>query len=110
MKNKNSYSIIKHRYVTEKATVLGELQSSESNASVRAFKSPKYVFKVAMSANKQEIKEAFMSIYKDVKVLAVNTVTIPRKKRRVRGRLGMKSAFKKAIITLSPGDHIEEQV
>ncbi|MEL7432003.1 MAG: 50S ribosomal protein L23 [Chlamydiota bacterium] len=110
MKNKTPYSTIKHRYVTEKSRLLEELQDAESNPSLRKCDSPKYVFKVRIDANKQEIKDAFQAIYQDVKVVSVNTITIPRKKRRVRGRIGMKSAFKKAIITVSPGDRIEDQL
>lgn len=107
---KKVYSIIRHRYVTEKSAMLESLQSSDSNPSMRLCDSPKYVFKVAISANKQEIKDAIEHIYanKKVRVTRVNTITIPRKKRRVRGRQGMKSAFKKAIVTLMPGDQIED--
>lgn len=110
MKRKSPYSIIKHRYVTEKARVLEELQSSDTNACTRKCTNPKYVFKVSMDANKIEIKKAFETIYPNVQVTSVNTITIPRKKRRVRGRLGMKSAYKKAIVTLAEGNQIDEQV
>ena len=107
---KKAYSIIRHRHVTEKSSVLESLQSADSNPSMRLCDSPKYVFKVALAANKQEIKEAIEYIYADkkIRVTRVNTITIPRNKRRVRGRQGMKSAFKKAIVTLMPGDQIED--
>jgi large subunit ribosomal protein L23 len=43
-----------------------------------------------------------------VKVLSVNTLAINSKPRRVRGRLGKTASGKKAIITLAPGNSIEE--
>ncbi len=106
---KNPYDIIKARYVTEKAKVLEQLQFSESNRSLRKCTSPKYVFIVDNSANKQEIGLAVEQIYakQKVKVVAVNTVTTKPKRRRVRGREGFKPGFKKAIVTLKSGDTIE---
>ncbi|MEM8628862.1 MAG: 50S ribosomal protein L23 [Chlamydiota bacterium] len=109
MKNKSPYAIIQHRYVTEKSTLLESMQDMESNPSMRECKSPKYVFKVHPSANKMEIKRALEEIYSDIQVVSVHTINIPRKKRRVRGRLGEKSGFKKAIATLSPGNRIESE-
>lgn len=106
---KNPYAIVKHRHVTEKATVLGSLKDAESNRSVRRCQSPKAVFIVDPSANKHEIAEAVEQIYPGVKVQAVNTITTKPKKRRVRGRLGMKKGFKKAIVTLTPGDKIGDE-
>ncbi len=110
MNRKSPYSIIKHRYVTEKASLLEELHTADSNPSLKKCDAPKYVFKVDITANKQEVRKALQTMYPDIAVTSVNTITIPRKKRRVRGRSGMKSAYKKAIVTLSPGNTIEDQV
>jgi large subunit ribosomal protein L23 len=112
MFKKSPYDIIQSRYLTEKSKVLQELQSSTSNACVAKCKSPKYVFLVDKRANKKEIAEAIEEIYaeKNVKVVAVNTINGKAKARRVRGRLGKTSAFKKAIITLEEGDNLEELV
>lgn len=106
---RNPYQIIKHQHVTEKAMMLQELKNAESNPSVKRCKSPKYVFVVDSKANKQEIAEAIEQIYKDkkVRVMAVNTVNVKAKPRRVRGRMGMKAAFKKAIVTLEEGDSLD---
>jgi len=107
---KNPYSVVKHRHITEKSTVLQELKSNESNPSVRACESSKYVFIVDKRANKKEIKEAVEEIYseKHVKVIAVNTVIAKSKPRRVRGRPGRTSTFKKAIVTLDKGDSLDD--
>lgn len=112
MLKKTPYDIIKSRYVTEKGRVLQELKDSTSNVCTARCNSPKYLFLVDRKANKQEIAEAIEEIYaeKSIKVKAVNTITIKPKRRRVRGRVGFKPAFKKAIVTLSEEDVIEEQI
>lgn len=107
----NPYDIIKSRRVTEKSRVLENLQHAKSNASVSRCNSPKVVFNVDPKANKTQIAWALEQIYADkkIKVVAVNTVNVGSKQRRVRGFLGKTAAFKKAIITLRPGDMIDEQ-
>lgn len=107
---KKPYQIIKSRYVTEKTAMLEQLQSAESNRSVAKCKSPKYVFIVDDKANKFEIAQAIEAIYKEknIKVTNVNTVNAkPKPKRRGRGRPGAAPGFKKAIVTMEPGDTIE---
>lgn len=67
----------------------------------------RYTFEVAPDANKIQIKEAVETAF-DVKVLAVNTMNVHRKLRRERTRFrGYRSGWKKAIVTLAPGDKIE---
>ncbi len=111
MLKKSPYDIIKSRHVTEKSKVLEQLQFSASNACVKKCQTPKYVFIVDRRANKQEIREAVEAIYsqKNVKVRSVNTILVKPKAKRMRGKEGVKPAFKKAIITLEPGDVIEER-
>lgn len=65
----------------------------------------KYVFKAGPSATKQQIKRSIETLY-NVKVIGVNTLNVPRKKRRTRKSTGWKTGFKKAIITLKKGDKI----
>ncbi len=112
MKNSNPYEIIKSRYVTEKARVMERLQNNNSNPSVKRCNTPKYVFLVDTKASKHEIARAVEEIYadKNITVIVVNTIHVKPKARTVRGRRGMKNAFKKAIVTLKPGDVIEEKV
>ena len=109
---KNAYEIIKRRRVTEKARVLENLHNAESNKSLRNCKTPKIVFEVDLSANKSQIKRAIELIYaeKNVKVMSVNTISIPSKKRRVRGHAGMTSRLKKAVVSFRPGDVIDDKV
>ncbi len=87
------YQIIKRPVITEKSTVLKE----ELN---------QVVFEVDPKANKLEIKEAVEKLF-NVKVLKVRTIKVKGKKKRL-GRLqGKEKDWKKAIVTLRPGDHIE---
>lgn len=112
MLKKSPYDIVLNRYVTEKARVLSQLQSNNSNASVKKCNSPKYVFLVDKRANKQEIAQAIEEIYavKNIKVVSVNVINMKPKVKNMRGRPGIKAGFKKAIVTLEAGDTIEEQV
>ena len=77
--------------VTEKATLLMEQN--------------KYVFEVVPNATKPEIKAAIEDLFK-VKVVSVNTLRLPRKKRRVGKFAGFKPQYKRAIVTLASGDTI----
>ncbi|MCL1464288.1 50S ribosomal protein L23 [Argonema galeatum] len=81
--------LIRRPLLTEKATMLMEQE--------------KYSFDVVLKATKPQIKAAIEQLF-DVKVTAVNTMTPPRKKRRVGRFLGYKSQYKKAVVTLASGD------
>jgi large subunit ribosomal protein L23 len=109
MTHRSPYEIIKHLHITEKSRMLQELQNADSNPSVRRCESPKYVFIVNPTANKQEIAQAVEEIYSErkIKVVAVNTINMKAKTRRVRGRTGKKNAFKKAVVTLEKGDSLD---
>ncbi len=109
MTAKDPYQVIKHQHVTEKTQMLAGLKNSESNASVRRCNSPKYVFIVDPDASKQEIATALEQIYKDqsIHVVKVNTINVKPKARRVRGRLGRTTGFKKAIVTLEENDSLD---
>jgi large subunit ribosomal protein L23 len=67
----------------------------------------KVMFEVARDANKLEIKAAVEQIF-DVTVLKVNTTVIRGASRRVGRLLGKRPNVKKAVITLKPGDNIDE--
>lgn len=112
MLKKTPYDVIKSRYVTEKSRVLENLHANKNNASVRKCETPKYVFLVDKRANKQEIAAAIEEIYANdqISVIGVNTIIVKPKRRTVRGRSGLRSAFKKAIITLKAGDVIKDKV
>jgi len=66
----------------------------------------KYAFEVAEGANKPQVKQAVEKAFK-VKVNAVNVITVPGKMRRVGRQIVLTKSWKKAIVTLKPGDKIE---
>ena len=74
--------------------------------SIGLMENNKYVFKVALSANKIEIKKAVEEIFK-VKVVDVNTVRVKGKEKRMGRSVGKTSDYKKAIVQLAEGDSIE---
>lgn len=86
------------------AKVLIEPWITESTT--RGLEMNKYAFRVSKDATKEQIKKAISELYK-VKVLAVNTITIPRQYRNYGRTPGWVTGFKKAIITLKAGDSIE---
>ena len=66
----------------------------------------KYTFEVAKNAPKEEIRAAIQKLF-GVRVLKVNTINVKPKQKRVRDQVGMTRSWKKAIVTLAPGDTIE---
>lgn len=88
---RNLADLVLKPIITEKATLLLEQN--------------KYVFDVLPKATKPEIKAAIESLF-EVKVIGVNTIRPPRKKRRVGKFIGHKSLYKRAIITLEEGNSI----
>ena len=66
-----------------------------------------YTFAVARHANKFTVKAAVESEFK-VSVLDVRIVNVrPKQKRRGRRTLGMVPGWKKAVVSIAPGDKIE---
>ena len=62
----------------------------------------KYTFKVAVDANKTEVKNAVEEIF-GVEVAKVNIMNVVGKQKRMGRYVGMTSASKKAIVTLTDG-------
>jgi len=87
------YRIIKEPHIAEKANLVKE-------------KYNQITLKVDKRANKIEIKSAVEQIFKK-KVLDVNTINVEGKKRRMGRNIGKKIDWKKAIVTLAPGENIE---
>ena len=93
MKNDNSaFDIILSPVVTEKSTNLNALN--------------KLTFKVAKDANKNTIKKSIEKLYK-VEVIKINTILSKPKIKIVRGKIGKKTGYKKAIVTLKEGQTID---
>ena len=69
----------------------------------------KYSFEVHSNATKKEIKSAVETIFKKekVEVLKVNTTNIPGKIRRFGRNVSKAYRWKRAIVTLKPGQKIE---
>ena len=65
----------------------------------------KYVFKVAMSANKLQIKEAVRKLF-NVNPISCNVMVVGGKPKRVRYRSGYTSTWKKAIVRLPKEEKI----
>ncbi|HEY1260723.1 MAG TPA: 50S ribosomal protein L23 [Stellaceae bacterium] len=86
------YDVIRAPVITEKATNV-----SEHN---------QVVFRVPLAATKREVKAAVEGLF-NVKVSAVNTIRVMGKLKRFRGRPGRRSDYKKAIVTLGPGQRID---
>ena len=86
------YDIVHRPVITEKAT-----RGSEHN---------QVTFEVALNASKPEIKLAVEALF-DVKVTSINTLRVKGKEKRFKGRLGRRSDYKKAIVTLNEGQHID---
>ena len=83
----NAYDVILRPVITEQ--------------SMEAVADKKYVFQVAIDANKTEIKAAVEEIF-GVKVAKVNTIRMQGKVKRTGAYpAGRRAAFKKAIVTLT---------
>jgi large subunit ribosomal protein L23 len=90
----NVYQVLKRPILTEKT----DFQRDDNQ----------YVFEVERSANKLQIKEAVETLF-DVQVLAVNTMIMKPKRRRMgRKMITTRSAWKRAVVTLAPGEQIQE--
>ena len=72
---------------------------------IRLIEQNQYSFAVDSKSNKVDIKTAIEQLF-DVKVVSVNTLLQPLKKRRVGKFIGAKSRYKKAIVTIAPEDSI----
>jgi len=87
------HDIIQAASLTEKSTLMSEKQN-------------KYVFRVSPRANKIQIKNAIERLFQK-KVVDVNTCNYAGKEKRVRGPLGRRPHWKKAIVTLAEGEKID---
>lgn len=68
----------------------------------------RYVFLIAKSANKTEVKRAVESRY-GVAVKKIGMINLPAKERRRGRQIGWKPGLKKAIVTVKKGQSIEIQ-
>lgn len=87
----HQYEVLRRPLLSEKTTML---QAAN-----------KYAFEVAKEANKLQVKKAVEKAF-NVHVTTVNVITVPHKTRRVGRRQISTSPWKKAVVTLRPGDKI----
>ncbi len=91
-KQLHAYGVILRPLITEKAQIMTSLN--------------KYAFEVDRRANKLQIKDAVEHSF-NVSVKAVNTCMMKGKTRRYGRNQTKQPDWKKAIVTLAPGEKIE---
>lgn len=92
MTDLTKYEVILKPVITEKSTLV-----SEHN---------QVVFQVPLDATKPAIKKAVEDLFK-VKVKSVNTLRTKGKTKRFKGKLGIRSDVKKAVVRLEEGQSID---
>ena len=93
--NERIYEVIRSPLVSEKSTFISQFNY--------------YVFKVSPNSTKFEIKNAVENIFK-VEVKSVNTLNQKGKKKRFRGKVGVRASIKKAFVKLAEGQIIDTTV
>lgn len=87
------FKVLKSPHVSEKSANLADSANQ-------------HVFKVSTDSTKKQIKEAVESLF-NVKVSGVRTVNVKGKEKRSGQRLGRRSDWKKAYVSLAEGHDIE---
>ena len=95
MNQERVFKVLLGPHISEKATVLADGKNQ-------------FVFKVATDATKLEVKKAVEQLF-EVKVSDVNTVKVNGKTKRTMRGVGKRNDWKKAYITLEPGQDIDFQ-
>ena len=93
MDNEKLFTLIKSPIITEQTALLGENLKQ-------------IVFKVDLSANKREIKQAVEKLF-NVEVLKVTTSVVKGKTKRNRFGVYRKSNYKKAFVSISEDSEIQ---
>ncbi|MFH1035041.1 MAG: 50S ribosomal protein L23 [Pseudomonadota bacterium] len=90
---KDLRQVVRRPLITEKGTLAKEANNQ-------------LVFDVDRRSNKVEIRQAVEQVFK-VKVLKVRTLNCEGKKKRMGRIMGRRSDWKKAYVTLAPGQTVE---
>ena len=98
--------IIKRPLLTEKGTRLKETGGQEEGALDPETLKSQLLFEVARDANKVEIRQAVEKLW-NVDVISVRTVVVRGKEKRMGRFLGRRSSWKKAVVTIAPGQNVE---
>ena len=99
-------TIIKRPLLTEKSARLRETGGGAASHAEGTDYAQQVVFEVARDANKIEVKAAVEKLFK-VSVTAVRTLVVRGKMKRIGRFSGRRPGWKKAFVTLKPGDNIE---
>lgn len=103
---RDAQTIIKRPLLTEKSARLRETGGGASARAEGDQYAQQVVFEVARDANKIEIKQAVQTLFK-VGVTDVRTLVVRGKQKRIGRFSGRRPSWKKAFVTLKPGDNIE---
>jgi large subunit ribosomal protein L23 len=103
---RDAQTIIKRPLLTEKSARLRETGGRESAPVEGSDYAQQVVFEVARDANKIEIRNAVQNLFK-VTVSDVRTLVVRGKEKRIGRFSGRRPSWKKAFVTLKPGDNIE---
>ena len=93
MNQERSYQVVFGPHVTEKTVNISEVSNMQA-------------FKVAVDANKLEIKKAIEQLF-EVQVSEVRTVSVKGKKKNFGKRTGKRKDWKKAYVKLADGQSID---
>jgi large subunit ribosomal protein L23 len=99
-------TIIRRPLLTEKSSRLRETGGAVASPAEGDSYAQQVVFEVVRDANKIEIRSAVQSLFK-VTVTGVRTLVVRGKEKRVGRFTGRRPSWKKAFVTLKPGDNIE---
>ena len=92
IKNERLYGVLRAPHVSERAA--------------RAQEHNQYVFEVAADADKAAVKTAVEALF-NVKVAAVNMVSVKAKTKTFRNRPGRRDGWRKAYVSLHEGQSID---
>lgn len=96
----NIWSVLKSPVVTEKSVLLKEATSDEESGQI-------LTFRVDRKAGKDDIRRAVEEIF-GVKVARIRTINYKGKMKRQGRYEGRRPAWKKAYVTLKPGEpHVD---
>jgi large subunit ribosomal protein L23 len=99
-------TVIKRPLLTEKSARLRETGGGASAPAEGDSYAQQVVFEVARDSNKIEIRAAIEKLFK-VSVTDVRTLVVRGKQKRIGKFSGRRPSWKKAFVTLKPGDNIE---
>ena len=103
---RDAQSIIKRPLLTEKSSRLRETGGAADRHAEGDTYAQQVVFEVARDANKDKNHKTDQSLFK-VTVTSVRTLVVRGKQKRVGRFSGRRPSWKKAFVTLKPGDNIE---